>query len=311
MPPTPRLLRRATLVVLLATSLALITAYFREGVDGPLHGLQSSIDDTAAPATSVVRRVTQPFRDAGGWASDLADAKSDRDRLAAENRRLRQALSDRDLDQNDADQLRAMLDYRRSAAFRRLQQENGLEPLSGRVLSRSPELYGSRVLIDVGSSSGVAVNDPVLGGVKTRQMRLGASLVGRVTRVASNTSEVTLLSDPHMAVAAVVASPRRPQADGILQPSTGDRKLLNLGSVRTEATVHPGDLVVTSGYGDRSGPLHSIYPRGLPIGAVTKLGQNDTSVYKSVQVTPWVDLSAFTTVLVLVKGTQAGGTAAG
>ena len=61
------------------------------------------------------------------------------------------------------------------------------------------------------------------------------------------------------------------------------------------------DLVVTSGFSDESGELQSYYPRGIPIGAVTYVNQPDNALYKDIRVTPWVDLDAFTSVLVLTQ----------
>ena len=46
------------------------------------------------PPPSVVQRVAQPFRDAGGWAGDVQNARHERDRLRQENARLRKQLAD-------------------------------------------------------------------------------------------------------------------------------------------------------------------------------------------------------------------------
>jgi cell shape-determining protein MreC len=75
--------------------------------------------------------------------------------------------------------------------------------------------------------------------------------------------------------------------------------------------VKPTDLVVTSGFSDPTGELKSYYPRGIPIGAVTYVNQPDNALFKDIRVTPWVDLDAFTSVLVLTSGgagSQAQGT---
>ena len=59
-----------------------------------------------------------------------------------------------------------------------------------------------------------------------------------------------------------------------------------------------GDIVITAGW--KSGKLASIYPRGIPIGVVTWVGQLDTDIYKQIEVDPFVDFSSLDSVLVLV-----------
>ena len=54
--------------------------------------------------------------------------------------------------------------------------------------------------------------------------------------------------------------------------------------------MNPGDLVITAGR--QSGKLSSFYPRGIPIGRVTKVGQTDVDPFQDVQLVPFVDFSS-------------------
>jgi rod shape-determining protein MreC len=58
------------------------------------------------------------------------------------------------------------------------------------------------------------------------------------------------------------------------------------------------DLVITAGW--RSGQLESLYPRGIPIGTVESVGQQDVDLYKRIQVAPLVDFDSLAEVIVLV-----------
>ena len=58
-------------------------------------------------------------------------------------------------------------------------------------------------------------------------------------------------------------------------------------------------MIITAGW--RSRGLASIYPRGIPIGRVTSVGQLDTDLYKQIEVEPLVDFDALDAVLVLVR----------
>ena len=295
MPGNPRAYRLICLAVLIALSLSLVTVYFREGRDGSLHRTQRWLGATFAPAESVIQRVAQPFRDAGSWFGDVQDARSERDRLRRENERLRQELADRRLDQQTAAELAAELNYVRSPVF---PGKDGYTPHVARVLVRTPSLYAQKVMLDQGAAQGIAVGDPVVSGVASAGYN-GAALVGRVTGVTTDTSEVTLISDASMAVAASVAGHQG--ADGVLQPNAGDVTTQVLDFVRKTYTVNGGDFVVTSGFVDTKLDLSSFFPSGIPIGVVTFVSQTDTENYKTIQVTPWVDLQSFRTALVLKR----------
>ncbi len=92
-------------------------------------------------------------------------------------------------------------------------------------------------------------------------------------------------------------------AAGIVQHGSASSSLI-LDRVTKDQVVNQGDVFVTSGF--RSGDLTSLYPRGIPIGAVTpSVGQTDTDLYKQIQIDPFVDFSTLEAVIVLVKKPEA------
>ena len=103
------------LLVLLA--LALITVSFRETEDGPLHSAQGAVASVLQPFEVAVERVARPFRDAYGWTKDLFTARSENERLRAENQLLEQQVIQNEsaLQQNVA--LKQLLDYREGPSF--------------------------------------------------------------------------------------------------------------------------------------------------------------------------------------------------
>jgi rod shape-determining protein MreC len=298
MPRNPHAYRLTAFMALLALSFGLVTVYFREGDNGGLHGTQRWLGDAFAPASEVVQRVAQPFRDAGGWAGDVQNARHERDRLRQENARLRKQLADVQTDGQLSAELQAELGYVKSAAFPTL---GSYVPRSALVIVRSPALFSQKVELDQGTGAGIQVGDPVVSGVATKDYT-GAALVGRVTAVSHDTADVTLISDPSMAVSASVAG--QPGADGVLQPNAGDASTQVLDFVGKQYTVQAGNLVVTSGFKDPQLGLQSFFPRGIMIGVVSTVSQSDTENYKSIQVTPWVDLRSFRTALVLTQGSR-------
>ncbi|MCS7007453.1 MAG: rod shape-determining protein MreC, partial [Thermoleophilia bacterium] len=87
-------------------------------------------------------------------------------------------------------------------------------------------------------------------------------------------------------------------AAGIVRHARGTRETLVLDRVRKRDLVRIGDEVVTAGW--RVGALTSLYPKGIPIGVVTSVGQTDTDLYQQIQIDPYVDFGALDAVLVLV-----------
>jgi len=70
--------RRAVLVVLVALSLTLLTAYFGESSTGSLHGVQRGAMEVLAPIQEGANRVVKPFRDLFRWFGSTLKAKDER-----------------------------------------------------------------------------------------------------------------------------------------------------------------------------------------------------------------------------------------
>jgi cell shape-determining protein MreC len=71
-----------------------------------------------------------------------------------------------------------------------------------------------------------------------------------------------------------------------------------LDLVGKDQNVQRGDVIVTAG--TRSKQYPSLYPRNIPIGYVVSVGQTDTSPYKAIQIQPYVDFGALSSVTALV-----------
>ena len=66
-------------------SLGLITVYFRESDEAPLHAAQRIGVSVLMPFEVAGERVARPFRDGWAWMSDLLDAKDENEKLRQEN----------------------------------------------------------------------------------------------------------------------------------------------------------------------------------------------------------------------------------
>jgi rod shape-determining protein MreC len=283
--------RRILLGFLVAASFGLLTAWYREVDDGPLHRAQGSVADTAVPLSAAVHRVSRPFRDLWDWSRGLANARDEVQRLEAINERQRVEIARNQQELADRTDYRTLLQFTKNPRFSGLLK--GFAPVGADVIERPVEPDAVRVLIDSGSASGVAKGDAVVVGID----RDRAALVGIIERVNDNSSVVTLITSPDFAIGASV--PLR-QANGLLRPGS-DSGSLELDDVPKRYAVQANDMVSTSGWEDAQEHLQSRLPQGIPIGVVTQVNDPGDALVKVIQVTPLVDLDAFSHVLVLTE----------
>ncbi len=279
--PSTAARRRVLLAALLLVSLVLLSVYFREPSAGVLHRAQGLGASALRPLLAAAERVAQPFEDGAGWVGDLVDAKSENARLRAQLERLRQQLIQNETIRRDNIWLRRQLRYRDGPSF-----PTGYRAVAARIVARTPGRLERQVVVAAGTAQGVRVHDPVV---------VASGLVGQVTKAAKGVSQVTLLTDETSAVSALDLNTN---ASGILRHGQSSGSTLVLDRVTKDKVVRPGDVVITAGW--RAGRLSSLYPRGIPIGVVTSVGQLDTDVYKQIEVEPFVDFGSLDSVLVLV-----------
>jgi rod shape-determining protein MreC len=278
-----QLRRRLVVGVLVLASLVLITISFRSDESGPLSGVESAGATALRPFAVGLERVAQPFRDAYGWADSLLSAQSEAERLREENRLLLQQSIQNAFAVQENKYLRAQLDYIDSPRF---PDDFNDRSVVAEVTGRPAGAFTQAIVIAAGSSDGVRLNDPVV---------TADGLVGVVTRITPDLARVQLLTDEAAAASAIDL---RTSATGIVLHARGTRETLVLDRVRKEDVVRVGDEVVTAGW--RAGALSSLFPKGIPIGRVTSVGQTDTDLFQQVQVDPYVDFGALDAVIVLV-----------
>ena len=281
--------RRAALAVFVALSIAVLTAYFGESGGGFFHALQRGSQEAFAPVETGASRALKPVRDLFGWVGDTFDAKGDNKELRAEVERLRSELARAQTAERDAAQLSGLVGLKREDMF-----PSGTDPIAARVIARSPTVWYSSVKIDKGSSDGVRVDQPVLAA---------GGLVGKVTQVTGGTAEVRLITDASSAVTAQVMPAG---ASGVVRPQVGNPNDLLLDLIEGDRRVTEDTTVVTSGV--TSTTVESLVPRGIPIGAVTKVDLDEFEQYQRVHIKPFANLRRFDIVQVLTRrpaGTQA------
>ena len=143
--------------------------------------------------------------------------------------------------------------------------------LPAEVIGHSPDAWFETLIINRGRRRQVAPEQAVI---------CPEGLVGRIQEVSEDTSVVLLLEDSRSAVSGAV---KRTGTIGLVVGGRGDR--LRLEYVPLTADIQSGDIVVTSGVSD-------IFPKGIPIGVVSKVEKKDNEFFQDVELQPSVHFLA-------------------
>jgi rod shape-determining protein MreC len=154
------------------------------------------------------------------------------------------------------------------------------QTVAAEIIALSPGASSNAFLIDKGTDYGLVPDLAVI---------TPAGVVGKIISVYHHDSQVLLITEPSSGVGAML---ERSRTQGVLKGVSNN--LCQLDYVMNEQPVSPGDAVVTSG-------LDQIYPEGLPLGTVLKVGSGNI-YYRSIIVRPAVALDSLETVLVVLKG---------
>jgi rod shape-determining protein MreC len=273
--------RRAVLAAFVALSLILLTVYFGESSGGSLHAVQRGALSVLGPIQEGASRALKPFRDLFGWIGDTLDAKSQRDKLEKTNAALERRVTDLEAASAENQDLKKLLQINEQGGL------NQYQPVKAYVTARPSNLFYSRLTIDKGSSAGVRVGQPVVNG---------SGLVGRVTQVTAGYSIVTLLTDEAFAAGVRVLGSNQQTTVQASLNKPGD---LELELVQNPDKVHRGDRVITAG--STSLRLRSYFPRGIPVGTVSRIELGDGDLDRRIHVRPAVDLGTLQFVEVLTK----------
>ncbi len=146
------------------------------------------------------------------------------------------------------------------------------------VVAEDASSWARTIVIDKGLRNGVQEGQPVV---------VAEGVVGRVIKVASNSSRVLLVTDASSSIAGLV---ERTRTRGVVR---GNGKDLNLEFALRNDLVEEEDLTITSGMG-------GVFPKGLVVGRVAAVQRNEFGLFQQIQVTPAVDFSRLEEVLVLM-----------
>lgn len=194
---------------------------------------------------------------------------SSRSELAAENEKLK---AEGLMMQRRLQRLAALTEQ--NVRLRELLNSSALvddEVLATELIGIDPNPFTHRILIDKGKKDGVLLGQPILDA---------RGLMGQVVEVMPYTSRVLLLTDiTHSIPVQVNRNGLRAIASG-----TGNPERLELRHVADTADIKVGDLLVSSGLGQR-------FPTGYPVATVTEVIHDSGQPFAIVRAMPTANLN--------------------
>ncbi|HDZ89320.1 MAG TPA: rod shape-determining protein MreC [Deltaproteobacteria bacterium] len=153
---------------------------------------------------------------------------------------------------------------------------------AAQVIGIDPTGWFKSVIIDKGGRAGLKWDMPVVNA---------SGVVGRIVSVSPHYAKVLLIIDQNSAVDCLTQESRD---RGMVKGLSTDVCRMDYMAKSSDVTV--GDTVITSGLG-------GIFPKGLPVGRISKVKDLPGELFKGVEVTPSVDFSKLEEVLVIRTGT--------
>lgn len=207
----------------------------------------------------------------GDYFTSISTLQRENDALKRRQLESAQVLAQAQLAERENERLRRLLGAR---------ERIGNGAILGSVLYESRDRFSHRIVLHVGTDDGVRAGSPVIDDI---------GVVGQVTRVFRNTSEVTLLTDKDQSIPIQIArNGLRGVAFGGADPGT-----LDLRFMAANADIENGDLAVTSG-------LDGVYPTGLPVGKVMLVERAAKDQFARIVLAPSAGVGSHTSLLVLL-----------
>ena len=255
--------------VLLLAVLAAALLILPEASDGPLQTIGRGLVTMASHPLRALDTVNQGIDSV--WCRYVALRY-----VGEENLNLRREVASL---QEEASRLRE-----RAAASDRLRELLNLKEelpystLAARVIARDPTNWYRSIVISKGQDDGITVDM----GVMTP-----TGAVGRVVKVHRQLAVVLLLIDRNNAVTGLV---QRTRDEGIVEGT--EKGLAWIKYLPLLSNVKVGDIVITSG-------MAGGFPRGLPIGRITRIERREAELFLSAEIQPETDFGRLEEVLVI------------
>ena len=254
---------RNVLAVLVLAALTLITIDARSNGSGVLSSVRGKVSDAFSPLQRATHAALAPI---GNFITGAVDYGS----LRTENQRLRQQVA--------ALQTQAVQAAAAEQAASQLLQEahlpfvGSIPTVAVQIIDQGSSNFDNSLTIDKGTASGVAAGQPVVAA---------GGLVGSVLSASAHTATVRLLTDPSFAVGVSLPGGNVGSASG--QGRAEPMRITVDTTQLAVPTVKVGQPLVTSGLALEK------FPKGIPVGRVSKVTNQPGAAEPLIDIVPLVN----------------------
>lgn len=195
-------------------------------------------------------------------------------KLRQRNRELEERLASVQAELASARELKE--ENKRLETLLELKRKSEFKTIAARVIGRDPSHWSLFIMLNRGTKDGVREDVSLLSP---------DGLVGKIVSAGPNSSRAILLTDRQSRVSAINQRTR----DGGLIEGTGGL-FLKMTFLDRGADIQVGDTIVSSGLGE-------IYPKGIPIGRVQSVGEDESRLGLSAVVKPFASFAKLEEVL--------------
>ncbi|HCC54729.1 MAG TPA: rod shape-determining protein MreC [Desulfobulbaceae bacterium] len=151
--------------------------------------------------------------------------------------------------------------------------------LTAEIIGMDPSQWFKTMIIDRGSNDGVQIGMPVI---------TVEGAVGQVTNTSPNYAKILLATDPNSALDGLVQTTR---VQGIIK---GGGSVFHMEYVLKNNEVLKGDRIITSGLG-------GVFPKGVPIGTVSKVEKSGRGMFQKIEIEPAADFSQLEHLIIVMR----------
>ncbi|WP_429970692.1 rod shape-determining protein MreC [Fructilactobacillus sp. Tb1] len=163
----------------------------------------------------------------------------------------------------------------------------GYNKINAAVLSRTPSNWQQQIIINKGSSAGIAKNMSVI---------VDKGLIGRVIEVNKTNSKVELITDSGDSAShfSVQVQGKKTMLNGLISGYNNGNDELEMGSLTAKDKIKKGAKVMTNGLG-------GVTPKGLYVGTVTGVSSASDGTSEQINIKPAADTRNIDVVTVIGK----------
>ncbi len=230
---------------------------------------------TAATMQEAVSDTGSWFGNIFNYFGNIKKLKAENEQLKNENTNLQKQIRDMDGLDSENSELRKMLDLKKT--------QTKVDMVAASIVAKDPSNWYSVFTINKGTKDGIEKNQAVVNS--NRQ------LVGQISGVGDSWAEVITILDSQSSIGAEIS---RSAEIGIIE---GDASLrysgqCRLGYIARDTDIQIGDFIQTSGLG-------GIFPKGLIIGTVEDIYEENSTMSKAATIKPLADIARINEVFVI------------